>query len=111
MPAVHHGYHSTTTTLSTATDALVSGAFKKEMVASAMLAIQVTEYRRPLLEFFILMVLTAAYRRIKRRAKALKKRPCFHCGSVNYKEKNNVPGVPPSSPPSPSPVPTFSKVF
>uniref|UniRef100_A0A0K0FSS9 LITAF domain-containing protein n=1 Tax=Strongyloides venezuelensis TaxID=75913 RepID=A0A0K0FSS9_STRVS len=64
-------------------------------------------YCRPLLEFLILMVLTAAYRKIKKWAKASKKEPCPHCGSVIYEKENGAPGALPSPPPLPPPI--FSK--
>uniref|UniRef100_A0A0K0F2A8 Uncharacterized protein n=1 Tax=Strongyloides venezuelensis TaxID=75913 RepID=A0A0K0F2A8_STRVS len=90
MPAVNyeelfsrHGYHSTTTTNTpTITAARVSEAFKKEMFP---------------------WPLAAGYRNVNKWAKVSRKGPCFHCGSVKYKEENGVPGAPPS------PAPTFSK--
>uniref|UniRef100_A0A0K0FTA1 LITAF domain-containing protein n=1 Tax=Strongyloides venezuelensis TaxID=75913 RepID=A0A0K0FTA1_STRVS len=113
MPAVNygelcsrHGYYSTTTTPPTTTVG-VSGAFKEKMSAWTLLAIQIMGYCRPLLEFFILMVVTVGYRRVKRWAKASKKEPCPHCDSVIYEEENGAPGALPSSPPSPPPI--FSK--
>uniref|UniRef100_A0A0K0FHS8 LITAF domain-containing protein n=1 Tax=Strongyloides venezuelensis TaxID=75913 RepID=A0A0K0FHS8_STRVS len=86
MPAVNygelcsrHGYYSTSMAPPTTTVG-VSGAFKKEMAAWTM-----------------------------KWAKASKKEPCPHCGSVVFGEENDAPGAPPSPPSSPPPTLIISK--